>query len=99
MSKVPDLVRQRIGIKPLDRFDDIRVERTPSVVEHASVRDLVGQGVLERVFRFREELCLVEKVGGLKINEAVPQLFFRHLGDRLEQGEGNILANDCCDLE
>ena len=71
------------------------VQRAPPFLEEAAIGHLVGEGVLERVFELREEARLIEKLGGLEVGQAVPQLVF----GRLRDGVGHILSDDRGHLE
>ena len=80
-SSLPEgVVRQalHVFVGTLDRqlledADDRRVERAPAVARQARVRHFLGQRVLEHVFHVREEPGLVQKLGGLQVDEATPQ--------------------------
>ena len=65
VGELLDVLDETVGVEPLDRLRDPRVERAAPLAEHAPVGDLVGEGVLERVLDLGEERCLVEELGGL----------------------------------
>ena len=50
-----DVLGQAIRVELFDRSDDAGMERPAALLEQAAVRHVVGQGVLERVLRLREE--------------------------------------------
>ena len=54
----------------------------------------MGQGVLEGVVRLGEQAGLVEELRGLEMGEAAVQGVFGQLGDGLQQGQGDLMAND-----
>ena len=66
MGQPLDVLVQAVGVQPLDRLDDPAVQRLAALLEQAAVRDLVGQGVLERVLRLGIEADGVEQLGGLE---------------------------------
>ena len=66
VSQALGVLGEAVGVERLDRADDLRVQRTPSLVQDAAVGDLVRQGVLERVFEIRKQPCLVEELRGLQ---------------------------------
>ena len=59
----------------------------------AAVGDLVGQGVRERVLELGEQARLVEELGGLELPSRAARLL-RLVGDRLEERERHVLADD-----
>jgi len=59
----------------------------------------VRQGVLEGVFEIREHPRLIDELGGLQVVEPAPERVVRQLGDRLEQRERHVLADDGGDLQ
>jgi hypothetical protein len=59
------------GVMVLHGGDDGGMKQPTATVEEATVSDLVGQGVLERVFDVREQARFVEELGGLEPGEAV----------------------------
>src|SRR5258705_1019679 len=76
IGELVDLFDQPILIEALDRLDDPRVQSTPRLREESPVRDLVGQGVLERVLGIRPRARLVEKFGALEALEYPSELVF-----------------------
>ena len=99
MRQALDLLREAIGIETLDRFDDRPVERAPPILQHASVRDLVRERVLERVLEVGEKLRLVHELGGLEVRKAPPQRFLVDLDNRAQKGERNVRPDDRGSLE
>ena len=83
----------------LDRVDDPRVKLAATLLQQAAVRDLVRERVLEGVLEIRKEPGLVEELGGLQVVEPATERLVRQLGDRLEQRERHVLADDGGDLE
>ena len=59
----------------------------------------MGERVLERVLEIRKQPRLVEELGGLEVVEPAAERLVRQLGDRLEQRERHVLADDGGDLE
>src|SRR5437660_9772998 len=64
-----DVVGKPRGIQALDRLRDSRVQRAPRLREKPTVRDLVSQGVLERVLRLRSRARFVEELGAREVLE------------------------------
>jgi hypothetical protein len=77
----------------LDRDKNASVQRSPALVQQAPVRDLVREGVLERVLDFREEPDLVHEFGGVQAAETLAHPVLGFLGDGEEQRARNILAD------
>ena len=53
----------------------------------------MGEGVLEGVLALRKEPCLVQELGGLEVGETALQRRLGQLGDGLQQGDGDVLAD------
>jgi hypothetical protein len=85
---------QAVPIQPFERIHNSAVEGAPPLLQETPVRHLVGQGVLEGVFRLGEEAGLVEELGSLQTHEPTAERLVRHLGDGLKQGEGHLRADD-----
>ena len=98
MGQTLQVLGETIAMEPLDRRRDPRVQLTTTLPEHAAVRDLVRQGVLERVLDVRRRARLVEEFRSLEAAQAPRQrvVTFR---DGLEQREGNRPADDRRHLE
>ena len=75
------------------------MERLAALQEQAAVRDLVGQGVLERVLALGEQADRIEQLGGLEARERCVQRVVRQLGDGLQQRERHVLADHGSRLE
>ena len=99
MGKPFDMFSQSIACSELDRLDDRRVESTPPIMRHPRIRDLVGQRVLEGVFNFREQLGLIQELGGLEPGETFMEGVGRIIDDRPEQRDGHVPADHRCGLE
>src|SRR5262249_2617217 len=69
VGEMIDLLGEAIRVGLLDSVDDPRVEEASTFLEQATVCDLVGQGVLERVLEIGEEAPLVQELGRLKVRE------------------------------
>ena len=85
--------------KRLQSFNDAGMQRPPSLLQQATVGDLVRQGVLEGVLAFREEACLIEELGRLEVREATMQNLLRQFGNGLQQRQGYLDADDRRGLE
>src|SRR5262245_24875965 len=72
---------------------DSFVIAAPPLRRETPVSDLLRKGVLERVLEIRENLRLVEELGGLEILEPPPQRLLGLLDERLEEGERHVLPD------
>ncbi len=59
MSQALDLLGEPIGEERLDGLHNPGMQCAPTVLEHAPVGHLVGEGVLKRVLEIREDARLV----------------------------------------
>jgi hypothetical protein len=64
-----------VGIRGLDGSDDPDVHLAAPLVEQATVRDLVGEGVLEREFQIGKHGGLVEELRSLEEGDATLERF------------------------
>src|SRR6266852_5060943 len=55
--------------------------------------------MLEPVLGLGETIRLMEKLGGLKVRQPLPQRFIRQLGDRVQQWKRDARSNHGCRLE
>src|SRR5882672_10879292 len=94
MGEPLDLLAEAIPVEGLDRLDDSRVQLAATLLQQTAVRDLVRERVLEGVFEIRRQSRLVNELGGLQVVQSATQRLVRQLGDRPEQREGHILADD-----
>src|SRR5262245_47325707 len=94
MSEPLNLLSQTLGIQPLDGLDDPDVERSPSVLQHACVDDLVCERMLEGVLEVRKEARLVEELGSLEVHEAPAEIILWQVCHGEQKGERNILPDD-----
>src|SRR5262249_14162116 len=68
------LLPEPVGVQLFYGIHDARVDVAAALVEHPSVGDVVGEGVLEGVLQVREELRRVEKFSSLQIVEQTAKL-------------------------
>ena len=94
VSHALDLLAQPIAVQRFDRLHDPGMERAPAVLQHAAVRDLVGQRVLEGVLEIREEARLVQELGRLEVSEPVSKAALEHIDDSLQERERHVLSDD-----
>ena len=94
-----DVLAQPVRIGAFDGADDAGVQGLAPVLEQGAVRDFMGERVLEGVREVRIEAGLVEELGGLERFESAAERLVREFGDRLEQRERDVLADDGGDLE
>ena len=99
MSQPVHLLGEPPGPQLLDDRHQARVEPAALAVQQRAVGDLVGEGVLERVLEVGEEARLVQELGGLQVGQRPAQRFLRDVLERLEEGEGHVLADDRGRLE
>ena len=78
----------------LDRLDDPRVKLVAALLQKPAVRDVLGERVREGVLRVRIEPGLVEELGRPQVVESTTERLVRQVGDRLEQRERDVLADD-----
>src|SRR5262245_5241474 len=89
-----DLVGQAIGRESFNDLNQPSMKGSPPLLYEPSIGDLMGQGVLEGVFRLGKEARLVEELGGLEVREATVQGGLGQLGDGLQQGQWHLGADD-----
>jgi hypothetical protein len=99
MGQPLDLLGHPLPSERLQGLDDAGVEHTPPLQQEAAVGHFVRQGVFEGVFQLGEEPRLIEELGRLEVHETTMQHRLRHVGDRLQQGQGHLHAGDRCRLE
>src|SRR5215467_11203140 len=98
MGQRLDVLGKSVRIETLESVDDTSVQRAPTVLEHAAIRHVVGQRVLEGVLEIGEDASLVKQLGGLQPAERGVQIVLTGVSDRLEQRERNVLPDDGCRL-
>src|SRR5262249_14369056 len=74
MGEPLDLLAEPVGVQLFYGVHDARVDVATALVEHPSVGDVVGEGVLEGVLQVREELRRVEKFSSLQVVEQAAKL-------------------------
>lgn len=94
-----DVLSQPVGVEPLDRLNDLGVERRATRLEQTAVRHVVSQAVLERVSKLRVEARFVQKLGGLESAEVSSKGVIRPVGDDRQDGVRHVLADDRGGLE
>src|SRR5215813_636932 len=94
-----DPLRKTPVVQTLDRLDDATVEEATAVVKQALVRHIVRECMFESVLAIREELGLIEKLGGLQAAQGDLELIIGELRDRLEEWQGDVRADDRGGLE
>jgi hypothetical protein len=67
--------------------------------EQGGVGDLLGEGMFERIHRDGACGHGIEKLRRLELAECLGQSCLGHVGERLQQVYGDLLANDCRGLE
>src|SRR5467141_3703959 len=71
----------------------------PCASHERLIGHLLREGVFEGVCRARGGVSLIEKLSGLKMPEVSVHGLLRHVGHRLQQRQGNVLADDRGGLE
>ena len=99
MGEPLDLLAEAIAVERLDRVDDPRVKLVAAIVQESAVGDLVRERVLEGILEIRKQPGLVKELGGLQVVEAATDRLVGGVGDRLEQYQRHVLADDGGDLE
>jgi hypothetical protein len=84
MGQPLDLSAEAILVERLDRLGDPRVQLASTLLQQATVRDLVRERMLEGVFEIRKQSDLVHELGGLQMVQPPTERLVRQLGDRLE---------------
>ena len=93
------MLGQPVGIERLHGAHDPLVEDTSPLLKEAAVCHVLSERVLERVLDLWKEAGLVEELRRLKSNESSPKRVIRYVGDRFQQRERDVLANDGCGLQ
>src|SRR6266540_4409859 len=70
MGQAFDLLGHLVPRKRLEGNDDASMEHPPTLLEETAIGHLVGEGVLESIDTFWEEVRLVEELGRLEGREA-----------------------------
>ena len=68
-----DLLGETVRVQPLHRRHDGGVKDAPALLDHAGVRHLVREGVLERVLEVGKGARLVQEFRRLQLREGMPQ--------------------------
>ena len=89
-----DLLAQPVGVKLFYGIHDARVDFAATFVEHPTVGDVVGEGVLERILQVGKEPCRIEKFGSLQIVEQTAKLVLCQPANCVQEGEWDIVSND-----
>jgi hypothetical protein len=102
----PELAAQRVAsqhlhllgqpgrVKALDAQDDGAMQSAAPILHEAAVGHVVRQRVLERVLLVREQRRLVDQLRGLEVRQAEPERCLGRVGDGLQEGPGEVLADD-----
>src|SRR5262245_59153313 len=94
MRKPLDLLAEPVGVQLFYGIHDARVDVAAALVEHPSVGDVVGEGVLEGVVQVRKELRRVEKFGTLQVVEQTAELILRQSTNCVQQGERGVMSDN-----
>src|SRR2546428_8418115 len=82
---------------PGERFEslhDAGMEPVPSLLQQAAVGYLMREGVLEGVGMVGKETRFVQEFGRLEVRQAAMQRRLGQLGNRVQQRQGYLGAND-----
>src|SRR5262249_35152846 len=99
MRQTLEVLVEPISIERLDRVHDARVKLAAPLLQQAAIRHFVGERVLEGVLEILIEPGLVEELGGPQAVESGPQRLIRPIGDRPEEREWHVLADDRAGLK
>jgi hypothetical protein len=69
MGEPVELLAEAVPLDRLDRLDDACVQHALMLLQHATVRDFVGQRVCGRVFEIGKERGLVAELCSLQVPE------------------------------
>jgi len=94
-----DLLGHPVPDERLKGLDDAGMQHPPPLLQETPVGHLVREGVLEGVGMFWEEAGLVEEFRRLEVRQAPVQYRLGHLGNGLQQGQGDLRANNGSGLE
>ena len=72
ISEALEVLGKPVAIHSLDRLGDPCVKLAATLLEKRSVRDIVGEDMLEGVFSVWKEAHFIEEFGGDEIGEALP---------------------------
>src|SRR5262249_14697019 len=81
------------GVQLFYGIHDARVDVATALVEHPSVGDIVGEGVLEGVLQVRKELRRVEKLSSLQIVEQTAKFVLCQPTNCMQEGERGVVSN------
>src|SRR5262249_36743138 len=93
MGELLDLLAEPVGVQLFYGIHDARVDVATALVEHSSVGDVVGEGVLEGVLQVRKELCRIEKFSSLQFVEEPAKLVLCQPTNCIKEGEGGVAPN------
>jgi hypothetical protein len=79
-----DLLGHPVGRERLESPDNTRMQHPPRLQQEAAVGHLVGQGMLEGVFRLGEQARLIQELCRLQVRQAAVQCHLGYLGNGLE---------------
>jgi hypothetical protein len=94
-----DLLGQAISIEGPEHVDDPAVERPSPLLEETPIGHLVGEGVFKGVDEFGEEARFIEELRGLQMRHGPLEAFVGELGDGLQEGKGDVGADNGGGLE
>src|SRR5262245_30795145 len=94
-----NVLGQPVGIELLDHLNDPAIEGPPAVLEEASERHVMREGVSERVFEVGVEPRFVKELGGLKLRQTLAQAILTLIRNRLQKRERHVLADNRSRLE
>jgi hypothetical protein len=90
---------ESVPIQALDRLHDLGVQRAPALLQQTAVSHLLSEGVAKRVFEIGKKIHFIQEFGGLELGKTAAQLVLGLVGDRLEEHERHVLADDRRGLE
>src|SRR5580765_1572842 len=88
------LLGQAVGVQVLDGRRDARMQAAPPLLQERAVGDVVRERVLERVLHAREQADLVDELRGLELGEVAAEHVLRQVGDRVQEGQRHVGADD-----
>src|SRR5260370_13110369 len=93
IGKALEVFGKPIAIDPLDRFGDPCVKLAATLLEKRSVRDVVGEDMLEGVFGVGKQVHLIDEFGGDEVGQAMPQIGLGSLGNFAKKNDWHMGAD------
>src|SRR5262245_33519908 len=83
-----------IRVERFEYFSNASMQFAAPIAQQTDVCDLVGESVLEGVFKLGEQTRFIEEFCCLEIQESLSELILRHGSDCLQDGMRHIVPDD-----